>query len=73
MFYVMKNNEIVAWICVDTNLYIVTRKKDDSGWESYNDQFQWKYINDGNKHIPLKTPTPLNNDLKICLTDYLMA
>ena len=73
LFYVMKNNEIVAWICVDTNLYIVTRKKDDSGWESYNDQFQWKYINDGNKHIPLKTPTPLNNDLKICLTDYLMA
>lgn len=65
-----------AWICVDTNLYIVTEKKDgqcDKGWESYNERFQWKYINDGNKHIQLKTPTPLNNDLKIYLTDYLQG
>lgn len=65
---VYKTGESVpcAWICVDTNLYIVTRKKDDSGWESYNDQFQWKYITDDkSQKIQLKTPRELKDDLKV--------
>ena len=67
-----------AWICVDTNLYIVTEKKDvncDAGWKSYDDKFRWKYITAKNtgELIPLRTPTLLNDDLKIKLTDYLMA
>ena len=75
LFYVMKNNENVAWICVDTNLYIVTEKKDgkcDKGWESYDNERQWKYIrNSKSKKIQLKVPTVLENDLRIDLADLL--
>lgn len=75
LFYVMKNNEIVAWICVDTNLYIVTGKKDgkcDKGWESYDNERQWKYIRNSKfKKIRLNVPTALENDLSIDLKKLL--
>lgn len=77
LFHVMKNNEIVAWICVDTNLYIVAPKKDgtcNNNWKSYDNERQWKHITSGkSKKIKLNVPTVLNNDLKICLTGYLQG
>ena len=75
LFYVMKNNEIVAWICVDTNLYIVTEKKDgtcNKNWKSYDNERQWKHITSGkSKTIKLNVPTALENDLRIDLANLL--
>ena len=75
LFYVMKNNEIVAWICVDTNLYIVAPKKDgtcNNNWKSYDNERQWKHITSGkSKKIKLNVPTALENDLRIDLAKLL--
>ena len=47
----------VAWLCVETNLYIVARNlKDDSKWVKYVDDYYWQYIHPNGKtsKFPLK-------------------
>ncbi|MDE6566724.1 MAG: hypothetical protein K2K70_03195 [Lachnospiraceae bacterium] len=69
---VEKGADTIAWICVDTNLYIVTKKKTnectkegakyENGWTEYNNDYRWKYIdypNNSGKHIKLNVPTQL--------------
>lgn len=71
---IKKDNEIKAWICVETNLYIVTNKTGNlkEGWVKYKEDYQWQYINhpDNNQHIILGSPTKLY-DIKIDLVDLL--
>lgn len=70
---VRKNGKTVAYICVETNLYIVKKKnaeKCDDGWIEYNSNYQWKYIDNGNKHIALGSPTELT-PVTMELKDYL--
>lgn len=75
---VRKNNEKIAWICVETNLYIVVKKKRgevDKDWVEYNSDFQWRYINypitNDRQHIKLNSPTELQ-DITINLKEYLI-
>lgn len=75
---VNKDGNQIAWICVDTNLYIVTEKKEGkckNGWTEYNNDYRWKYIdypNNSGKHIKLNVPTELPEievDLEQLLSD----
>lgn len=72
---IKKGNEIKAWICVETNLYIVTNKTSNlkEGWKEYKEDYQWQYINhpDNNNHISLKYPTTELDDIKIDLVNLL--
>lgn len=76
--YVMKDGkkQKIAWICAETNLYIVIEKKEDrctDGWTEYNNNYQWKYIDDpnnNNQHIKLNAPTELR-ETKIELENLL--
>lgn len=61
---VKQRNETIAYICVETNLYIVKKKNAeecDNGWTEYNSDYQWKYIDNENKHIALGNPTELKD------------
>lgn len=65
---VKKKDNVVAWICVETNLYIVAPIKQGKcdGWTSYNDKHQWKYITDDkSKKIQLNAPRELKDDLMV--------
>lgn len=65
---VEKKGNVVAWICVETNLYIVAPIKQGkcTGWTSYNDKHQWKYITDDkSQKIQLNAPRELKDDLKV--------
>ncbi len=65
---VKKKGNVVAWICVETNLYIVAPIKQGkcAGWTSYNDKHQWKYITDDkSQKIQLNAPRELKDDLKV--------
>lgn len=65
---VEKEGNVVAWICVETNLYIVAPIKQGkcTGWTSYNDKHQWKYITDDkSQKIQLNAPRELQDDLKV--------
>lgn len=65
---VEKKGNVVAWICVETNLYIVAPIKQEkcAGWTSYNDKHQWKYITDDkSQKIQLNAPRELQDDLKV--------
>ena len=48
--YIIKNSnkEIAAWLCIETNLYIVRKfnlPDEIDGWKSYNDShYKWKHI-----------------------------
>lgn len=71
---VKKKDNVVAWICVETNLYIVAPIKQGKcdGWTSYNDKHQWKYITDDkSKKIQLNAPRELENNLRIDLANLL--
>lgn len=78
LLYVEKDGKTTAWICVETNLYIVTEKKQNEcteGWTEYNNKYQWKYIDDpnnSNHHIKLNAPTELR-ETKIELENLLSA
>lgn len=65
---VKNKGNVVAWICVETNLYIVAPIKQGkcTGWASYNDKHQWKYITDDkSQKIQLNAPRELQDDLKV--------
>lgn len=65
---VKKKGNVVAWICVETNLYIVAPIKQGkcTGWTSYNDKHQWKYITDDkSQKIQLNAPRELQDDLMV--------
>ena len=65
---VKKKDNVVACICVETNLYIVAPIKQGKcdGWTSYNDKHQWKYITDEkSQKIQLNAPRELKDDLKV--------
>lgn len=62
LFCVKKNGNIVAWICVNNNLYIVARKngKDyDTSWKPFDNDRLWKRIKYKSHNIPLRHPTVL--------------
>ena len=71
---IKKDNEIKAWICVETNLYIVINKTGDlkQGWGKYKEDYQWQYINHpvNHQHISLGSPTKLY-DIEITLDEWL--
>lgn len=77
LFRVKKNDNDVAWICVETYLYIVAPKKTNKcndDWTQYESDInlQWKYITSGkSKKIRLNVPTVLENDLSIDLANLL--
>ena len=77
LFRVKKNDNDVAWICVDKYLYIVAPKKTNKcndDWTQYESDInlQWKYITSGkSKKIQLNVPTVLENDLSIDLANLL--
>lgn len=71
---VKKNNETKAWICAETNLYIVTKKKNgecSSGWTEYNNNYQWRYIDYRNKHIQINVPTGKIFEIEVDLEQLL--
>ena len=77
LFRLKKNDNDVAWICVDKYLYIVAPKKTNKcndDWTQYESDInlQWKYITSGkSKKIQLNVPTVLENDLSIDLANLL--
>lgn len=78
--YIVKDKDnIIAYICIETNLYI-TRKKDlisnKQGWENYNNKsnYVWKYIkyiNSKDKWNLKEIDTTLNSNRKIEWNNYL--
>lgn len=81
-YVVKRENEIIAYICIEVNLYIVRKTvsipQNNNGWENYeniNDcDYKWKYIKyDGGKsEWNLKDiDTTLNSTRKITWSNYL--
>ena len=80
MRVINKDKEPVAWICVETNLYIVTKKKAGEkcaeAWKQYsgNDELQWRYLSVSTpkeEPIKLNTPTKLDYNISIDLNKIL--
>lgn len=75
----VKNGEAFACVCVDTNLYMFCKKKNDEeqieGWIDYeNGQYRWKYIcppNYSKVKYPIKDKLPLQEEIAIDLTAVL--
>lgn len=61
---------IAAWVCVDTNLYLAAPKKEGercaNNWTPYADSYQWRYIspNSDQKKFALNKPINLQKYLK---------
>lgn len=57
---VIKDNDPIAWLCVDTNLYIVAQKvkstTEDDLWKEVGDNYVWQYLHPkkNGKRFPLK-------------------
>ena len=54
---ITKDGIAIAWICVETNLYIVARKvKSNHLWKEVNENYVWQYLHPGRngKKFPLR-------------------
>lgn len=77
IFSIKKSEKTIAWICIETNLYIVAKslKSDNlNGWKG-NESYYWRYLNPNGKAdaFNLKEPNPaiLNDDASIDIESLL--